>query len=83
MITYHCQKLYRDKFASVRDITVNKARYQGLRIIFNGKTMTLTPQDLEKRLLQITPSSFRSKYDGSIYHLYDFVWEADKEWMLI
>ena len=67
-------------YVSVRSTIVKECikRKQPLCILFNGKSLTLSPKDLETKKHILNPQVFTSKYSGS-YQLWDYKWEPENK----
>ena len=75
---YHLEKLF-NGYASVRDYLVNTCvnNQEDLLVVYQGKSMTLTPQDLISKRKQFSTKRLTSKWRGS-YMLFDFKFESDE-----
>ena len=75
-MNYPIKKLFRG-CASVRDYVIHDCITKNitLKIIFNGKIMSLTPKQLLNNK-QITKTKIQSQYQGT-YYLYDYKFVSD------
>jgi hypothetical protein len=81
MIIY-IQRLWNNKYIDLKDYDVKRMikKKEEARIIYNGKRMTLSPQELKTKKLVINPKPIESKYNlGQTYYLYSYLWNPDKE----
>ncbi len=68
------KKLWQGKYVSLRDYEVYKCQKLGQDMIvkYNGKTMTIPNQDLDKGIVNNKP--IQSKFKGK-YFLIDYTWK--------
>lgn len=65
------KKLWKGKFVSLRDNWIAKGKsMNGLQVIYNDKSMYLTPEELDKG---VYAGTYKSRYSKQHYKLYDFV----------
>ena len=76
---YHIEKLF-NGFCSIRDYLVRQCIQdnKSLIILYQGKSMVLTPQDLKTKKHQLNSNRFISKWQGS-YALWDYEWMPDNK----
>ena len=80
-MTYEIKRLF-NGMASVRDYVIRDliAKNETLKIKFADKIMTLTPEELKSRQIQIIPKKFKSKINpDQEYSLIDFRFVSDKK----
>jgi hypothetical protein len=77
MITVKIKKLFQGKIASVRDYLVGECISKGLtlRVIYRGRFMDLSPEELRSKSFQMTKGTFNSKFNKQKYQLLDFYWK--------
>lgn len=73
------EKLYLNKYVSVRDYIVKEALQKGenLIIYFNDGYMVVKHKDLSKG--RTDPQQNFSKFDKKPYHLVDFLWKPQED----
>ena len=72
-------KLYRNR-AEVRDYDVQDAIRKNEKFVIkhNGETMTLSPSDLQNKLVFRSTNIFKSKMGGKDYRLCAYDWIPDE-----
>ena len=82
MRTRHINRLW-NGLASLRDHEVDRAiKTGGIKLIYQGKIMTLTAQELQTKRFQSHKKKFDSMYyPDQRYTLYDFVFIDDNDKM--
>jgi len=75
-------KLYQDKYADLRDYEVEEAlkENQNAVVVYMGRHMTLSPEDLQTKKLLLNKSPINSKVNlGQQYFLFSYLWQPDPE----
>lgn len=72
-------KLYKN-LAEIRDYDVQTAIDKGesFKIKYNGDIMTLSPEDLTKKAISKSKTTFKSKVGGKDYRLIGYNWIPDE-----
>ena len=80
MAHYQIKRLYRNH-ASVRSNVIESCikANEPLTLTYKDKKMTLSVEDLKDYKQVFTKNVFRSKFDGSLYKLFDYRFIDDKE----
>lgn len=79
---YILKKLYKDRYADIRDYVVTDCIFanESIQVQFEDKIMTLTPEQLVKNKLSISKKKFKSGYkDSKDYHLYTYTFIEDSK----
>ena len=64
------KKLWKGKYVSLRDNWIKQGKkLNGIEVSYNGKSMYLTPDELDKG---VYGGTYKSKYGKHYYKLYDF-----------
>lgn len=73
------KKLYKN-LAEVRDYDVQAAieRNENFKITYDGEVMTLSPKDLQDKLVSRSRNTFKSKVGGKDYKLCAYEWFPDE-----
>jgi hypothetical protein len=73
------KKLYRN-LAELRDYEVQTAidKNENIKIRYEGDVMTLSPEDLQKKVVSTSNTTFKSKVGGKDYKLVAFKWTPDE-----
>ena len=66
--------------ASIRDTELERGiKSGGMVFVYKGKTMTKDASELRRHKFQCHAKEFRSKFNNSVYKLYDFKFTPDEE----
>ena len=78
---YHIEKLF-NGYCSIRDYVVDNCIRDNkyLIVLYQGKSMVLSPQGLKTKKYQLNPNKFTSKWQGN-YALWDYEWTPDNKQM--
>ena len=78
MIPKVVKKLWKGKYVSVRDYELSSAiNNGGMRILHNGESMELTPEQLKD--LEPQGEAFKSQFSDNKYRLVDIFWEPKEQ----
>ena len=75
-------KLYQGKYFDIRSYELERANKnkQDIYCFYQGKKMTLVPNDQKKKRLLLNKTPYSSKFNlGQTYLIYSFLFQPDRE----